>query len=144
MMRRKQPDTKKKLQNLNNKLREYLIDKDDAYYYFFKKSHGFNIIVEQDGTIVEANDRAVLELGYDENEIKGSKVFEFIHKDYIESTQNELEGDAKFDLDFSFTNVWVGAHGNRVKILWRTGYQGRNNLIYAFGDVIGDDTRGMK
>ena len=137
----RESESKKKLSALNKRLREYLIDKDDAYYYFFKNSFGFNVIVSKDGDIVDVNHRVVRELGYDEENIKGKNVLDFVHKDYVKSTKFHIFSDDKFDEDFSFTNVWVGMHGNKVKIRWSAGYLGVSDLIYAMGDVLHDDVR---
>lgn len=136
--------SKQKLRDINNKLRAYLIDKNEAYYYFFKMSHGFNLIVDKEGTIADVNFRVIQELDYAQEELVGENILKFIHKDYIDKTLIELNSDRRFEDDFSFTHVYVGKHGNNVKVLWKQGYQDHRGNAYAFGEVLGDDTRYWK
>ncbi|BBN83542.1 hypothetical protein PA25_35270 [Pseudoalteromonas sp. A25] len=109
------------------------------YQRFFEISLDMLCIASTDGYFLKVNASFCEALGYLNEELIGHRVFEFIHADDIEKTQNELTNLACGTKVLNFENRYKHKSGHYLTLVWRAQLDTNSNAILASAQNITEE-----
>ena len=106
------------------KMTMYLTEMESQIALIFAASPDMIVFLHKDGKIVKISQAVKKVLGYEQEELKGRLIWEFIHPDDVEKTKNirtALLGDRTIYSDNKnfFINRWLKKDGTYAKLSWR-------------------------
>lgn len=78
-----------------NKLKERILQSKNNFYNFFNMTQEFLFVIDEEGHIIENNHNVLNKLHYDEDQLKGKKIFELYSNKNQEKVRANLEGILK-------------------------------------------------
>jgi PAS domain S-box-containing protein len=101
------------------------------FEYFVNESPDLVCIADSNAYFKIINDSFVKVLGYSREELLSRPFIEFIHKDDLEKTFDEVKLLSKNNSTVDFENRYVKKNGDLIYLSWRANLNASNNLIYA-------------
>ena len=113
-----------------NKEEQYL-QEISKYERYFSVSRDWMCIANLDGYFVKINPKFTKVLGYSEDDLISQPFTNFIHKDDIETTNNEVKKLAKGNDTLGFTNRYKCKNGEYKTLMWTASADPKTGLLYA-------------
>jgi PAS domain S-box-containing protein len=104
-----------------------------TFEFFSKESEDFLCTAGTDGLFKEVNAPFFKKLGYNEDELIGSKLISYIHPEDKLKTNHEIERLSNGENSIGFENRYVAKNGAIIIIQWTTTVDPNRKLIYGIG-----------